>query len=60
MKVYNAEGKSMNADKDQMEILFDSGWTTTKPEPVKEESESVESTTAKPKLVKRSVKKISK
>lgn len=36
MKVYNKEGKSMNADKDQMPILIDAGWSTTKPEPVVE------------------------
>ena len=32
MKVYNKEGQSMNADKDQVTILLDSGWSTTKPE----------------------------
>lgn len=36
MKVYNKEGQSMNADKDQMQILTDAGWSTIKPEPVVE------------------------
>jgi colicin import membrane protein len=32
MKVYNKDGDSMNAVKEQMETLFDAGWSTTKPE----------------------------
>jgi len=31
MKVYK-DGKTMNADKDQMEIVLDAGWSKTKPE----------------------------
>ena len=32
MKVYNKDGKTMIADKDQMEIVLDAGWSKTKPE----------------------------
>jgi len=33
MKVYNKEGSCANADKNQIEILLDSGWSLTKPKP---------------------------
>ena len=55
MKLYNKEGKIVNADKDQMEILIDAGWTKTKPEVVSEKTET------KPvKVLKKPIKIITK
>lgn len=61
MKVYNAEGKSMNADKEQMKILFEAGWSTKKPEvkadKVTEVSEVSENVIKPIKLPKKVLKK---
>lgn len=40
MKVYK-DGKTMNADKDQMEIVLDAGWSKIKPEDQIEEEKQV-------------------
>ncbi len=48
MKVYNENGDSMTVDKDQMEIVLESGWSKTKPEPVTAEAATP---VAKPKAV---------
>jgi len=59
MKVYDKEGKVVNADKNQIEILMNAGWTKTKPELIiKEELKKDTVVKAIPK-VKKSIRKIS-
>ena len=61
MKVYNEKGVCARADKSQIEILLDAGWSLTKPEvkvaePVKQEVELV----SKPEATKKPIKKLIK
>ena len=57
MKVYNQEGSCANADKNQIEILLDSGWSLTKPEP---EVKSAVPEPIIPETAKKPVKKLIK
>lgn len=58
LKVYNKEGRSMEADPEQLEALYDAGWSRTKPE-VKEEI-IVKPTVKKPSTKKAAIKKPAK
>ena len=58
MKVYNEKGACANTDKNQIEILLNSGWSLTKPEVKSAVLEPIVPETAK-KPVKKLIKRAS-
>lgn len=40
MKLYNQEGVQCTAEKEQLPIMLEAGWSRTKPEPVEEVKEA--------------------
>jgi len=62
MKVYNEKGVCARADKSQIEILLDAGWSLTKPEVKVAElvKQEVEPEISKPEAIKKPVKKLIK